>query len=145
LGIKRQASLNPYPVPNSLQREIVRTGRMASSAFMVWQGEGTERKGHFVINFVRQSRHWPKGSIKTENLSGFALNLLKGECLMSWYVKSGYLHFYLHPRMHDCFLFRYGGRVYRCIALPFGQGRSVLWFAKLMRPVVNYLRRKMGY
>jgi hypothetical protein len=42
-------------------QEIVRTGRMVSSAFTVWQEEGKERKGRFVINFARQSRHGPKG------------------------------------------------------------------------------------
>jgi hypothetical protein len=35
-------------------RENVRTGRMVSSAFVVWQGERKERKGRFVINFARQ-------------------------------------------------------------------------------------------
>jgi hypothetical protein len=46
-------------------------------------------------------------SFKMETLPGFALNLLKGDCQMSWDVKSS--HFYLHPRMCDYFLFRYGG------------------------------------
>jgi hypothetical protein len=96
-------------------RDIILTGRMVSSAFTAWQGEVMERKGRFVINFVRQSRHWSKGSVKMETLPGFALNLLKGDfdCRMSWDVKSGYRHFYLHPRMRDNFLFRYGGRLYR--------------------------------
>jgi hypothetical protein len=73
-----------------------------------------------VINFARQSRHWAKGSVKIETLPRSALNLLSGDCLTSWDVKSGYRHFYLHPRMRDCFLFQYGGHVYWCIALPFG-------------------------
>jgi hypothetical protein len=91
-------------------REAVSMGRMVSSAFVVWQGEATERKGRFVINFSRQSRHWPKGSVRMETLPGFALNLVKNDHLMSWDVKSGYRHFYLHPEMHDYFLFHYGGR-----------------------------------
>jgi hypothetical protein len=74
-------------------REAVSMGRMVSSAFVVWQREGTERKGRFVINFSRQSRHWPKGSVRTETLPGFALNLVKNDHLMSWDVKSGYRHF----------------------------------------------------
>jgi hypothetical protein len=45
---------------------------------VVWQGEGSERKGRFVINFARQSRNWPKGSVKMETLPGLALGLLKG-------------------------------------------------------------------
>jgi hypothetical protein len=42
--------------------------------------------------------------------------------------------------MRDCFR-----RYYRCIALPFGWGRSVLWFTKLMRPVVKYIRSKLRF
>jgi hypothetical protein len=107
-------------------REVVRTGRMVSSAFTVWQGEEAERKGRFVINFARQSRHWQKGSVKMETLPGFALDLVRNDVLMSWDVKSGYRNFYRHPRMRDDFLFHCGGRFYRCVALPFGRGGSVL-------------------
>jgi hypothetical protein len=88
-------------------REAVCLGRMVSSAFVVWKGEGAERNGRFVINFSRQSRHWPKGSKKMETLPGFALNLVKNDHLMSWDVKSGYRHFYLHPKMREFFLFHY--------------------------------------
>ena len=42
---------------------LARGGRMISSAFTVWQGEGEDRKGRFVINFKRQSKHWPKGTV----------------------------------------------------------------------------------
>jgi hypothetical protein len=108
---------------------VVRTGRMVSSAFTVWQREGPERKGSFVINFERQSGHWQKESVKMEMLPGFAPGLVRNVVLTSWKVKSGYRHFYLHPRMRDYFLFHYGGRFYRYVALPFGWGRSVLCFA----------------
>jgi hypothetical protein len=100
-------------------REAVCLGRMVSSAFVVWQGEGAERKGRFAIHFSLQSRHWPKGSVKMETLPGFALNMVKNDHLMSWDVKSGYRHFYLHPKMREFFLFHYVGRFYRCVALVF--------------------------
>jgi hypothetical protein len=80
-----------------------------------------------------------------ETLPSFALQLLKNDHLMSWDVKSGYRHFYLHPRMRDYFLFHYDGCFYRCVALPFGWGRSVLWFTKLMRPLVKYIRSELKY
>jgi hypothetical protein len=38
-------------------REAVCLGLMVSSAFVVWNAEGAERKGRFLINFSRQSRH----------------------------------------------------------------------------------------
>lgn len=126
-------------------RRILRTGKMCSSAFVVWQGDGAARKGRFVINFKQQSKHWPKGSVKMETLPGFALDLQERDVIMSWDIKSGYRHMYLHPDMRDYFLFRYDGRYYRCIALPFGWGRSYMWFTKMMRPLVQYLREKKGY
>ena len=64
---------------------------------------------------------------------------------MSWDIKSGSRHFYLHPRMRDFFLFRYNGRYHLCIALPFGWGPSVLWFTKLLRPLVKHLIECVGY
>lgn len=37
--------------------EISREGKMVSSAFVVWQGDGEERKGRFFVNFHLQSKH----------------------------------------------------------------------------------------
>ena len=125
--------------------DLVAEGKMVSSAFWVWQGEGVDRKGRFVVNLARQSKHWEKGSVRMETLPGFALDLKEGDHLMSWDIKSGYRHFALHPCMQNYFLFHYAGRYYRCRALPFGWGRSVLWFSKLMRPVVKYIRTMWRY
>lgn len=124
---------------------IVAEGKIVSSAFVVWQGEGGARKGRFVINLSIQSKHWPRGSVKMETVQGFAAQVERGDSLMSFDVQGGYRHFFLHPDMRDMFLFRYGGRFYRCIALPFGWGRSGLWFTKLMRPLVQRLREKEQY
>lgn len=120
-------------------------GHMISSAFTVWSGEGEKRKGRFVINLHQQSQHWRRGSVRMETLPSFALELQEGDRLMSWDVKSGYRHMYLHPDMRDFFIFRYAGCYYRCIALPFGWGRSALWFTKMMRPIVRFLRQRWRY
>ena len=118
---------------------------MVSSAFTVWQEEEDDRLGRFLIIFKRQSRHWPKGSIKMKTLQSFSTQLQGGYTLMSWDIKSGYRHFYLHPRMREFFIFRYDGLFYRCIALPFRRGQSVIWFTKLLRPLVQHLREVLGY
>ena len=68
-------------------RDRVREGNMVSSAFTVWQREGAERKGRFVVNLKRQRKHWPRGSVKMETITGFALNLQKDDYLMSWDIK----------------------------------------------------------
>jgi hypothetical protein len=84
-------------------RAVVETGRMVSSAITTWQGKKVETKVHLVINFVQQSKHWPKRSVKMETLPGFALNLVKNDYLMSLDVVSGYWQFYIHPRISDYF------------------------------------------
>ena len=110
--------------------------------FVVWQGD--EKKGRFVVNLSKQSQHWPKGSIKMETLPSFALEAEKGYYMLSFDIKAGYQHFYLHPEIRD-FFFYYEGRYYRCVALPFGWGRSPLWITKILRGFVRYLRMKCKY
>lgn len=46
--------------------------------------------------------------------------------------------------MRDCFLFRHDGKYYDCQALPFGWGRSALYFTKLLRPNGGEWARKEG-
>ena len=48
------------------------------------------------------------------------------------------------PANGDWFIFGYDGRYYQSIPLPFGWGRSPLWFTQLMIPFVRALRR-LGY
>jgi hypothetical protein len=60
-------------------REVVRTGRIVSSAFTVWQGEGAERKGRFVINFAQQCRHWQKAG-QDGNVAGIRAGTGQERC-----------------------------------------------------------------
>lgn len=60
-------------------------------------------------------------------------------------IQSRYSHFFLYPQMRDYFIFHYGGRFSRCIALPFGWGRSPLWFTNFMRGFVQHMRNRYQY
>jgi hypothetical protein len=42
------------------------TGAMISSSFVGWQDGPEGRKGRFVVNLSKQSKHWPKGSLSME-------------------------------------------------------------------------------
>lgn len=117
---------------------------MISSAFTVWQ-EGEEgRKGRFVVNLAKQSKHWRKGSVRMESLSEFATGIQKGDHFLSMDIEKGYRHFRLSPVMRDWFIFKYLGHYYQCVTLPFGWGRSPLWFTRFMVPLVTELR-SWGY
>lgn len=86
-------------------RKIFREGKMVSSAFVAWKGEGKDEKGRMVVNFHFQSQQWPRRSVRMETVAGFAGKMEKGDKLMSWDVKAGYRHFYLHPEMSEYFVF----------------------------------------
>jgi Reverse transcriptase (RNA-dependent DNA polymerase) len=120
-------------------------GRMISSAFVVWQDVVDGRKGRFVVNLSKQSKHWKQGRVKMETLPQYAMDLEKGDHMVSFDIMSGYRHFRLVPRLRDWFFFRYNGRFFRCITLPFGWGRSTLWFTQLLFPVVRHLRTELRY
>ena len=79
----------------------VEDGKIISSSFVAWQGHGDEKKGRFIINLHKQSKHWDKGSIKMKKIPSFALELEKGDQMLSFDIKSGYRHMYLHPDMRD--------------------------------------------
>jgi len=124
--------------------EAMSHGALISSSFVVWQDSAEGRKGRFVVNLSKQSKHWPKGSVRMESISEFAMDIQRGDHFISMDIKGGYRHFRLAPTMRDWFLFRYEGRYYCCTALPFGCGKSPLWFTQMMAPFVRELRH-MGF
>jgi hypothetical protein len=36
---------------------------MVSSSLVAWKEGAETRKGRFVVNLPKQSKHWPKGSV----------------------------------------------------------------------------------
>lgn len=43
------------------------------------------------------------------------------------------------------FVFPYAGEFHGCISLRFSWGRLCRWFVKLLRPVVKYIWKVLGY
>lgn len=75
-----------------------------------------------------------------ENLPEFACHLRKGEHMLSMDIVKGYRLLRIHPSMRDWFLFSFAGKFYQCIALPFGWGRSPLWFTQVIALLARALR-----
>jgi hypothetical protein len=95
------------------------------------------------------SQRWKKGSVKMETIGHFAMDLKRGDHVIAFDIKSRYHHFRLHPKMQIWFIFRCQNRFYQFVALPFGWGRSVWWFCRLMRPFLRRLssigHRELGW
>lgn len=113
---------------------------MVSSAFT--HGEGVDvkgqAKGRFVQNFKRQSKQWGGVSVKLESATEFALAVEAGDNFLSFYIKAGYWHFYLHLSIRNFCTVHYYRNYYRCIALPFGWSAS--WFITFLKPFVHNIR-----
>jgi hypothetical protein len=63
----------------------------------------------------------------------------------SFDIKAGYRHFRLAPKVRNWYLFRYEDMYYRCVALPFGWGRSPMWLTQLMVQLVCQPRAGLGF
>jgi hypothetical protein len=79
------------------------TDAMISSSSVVWQDGPEGQKGRFVVNLYKLSKHWPKGSVRMETLPEYALELERGEKMVSFDIQAGYRHFPLAPQMRDWF------------------------------------------
>lgn len=51
---------------------LIELGYLVGSAFTLWQGDGAERKGRFVVNFSIKRKFWERGSVKMERMDEFA-------------------------------------------------------------------------
>ena len=94
-----------------------------------------------MINLSKQSLRWKHDRVRMEMLAEFAMKVRHGHHFLSLDIAMGYRHMRLHPAMRDWFIFKYDGRDYRCMALPYEWGRSPLWFTQLMAPFVEELHR----
>lgn len=96
----------------------------------------------------RQSLSKVKALGKGEDENGknvfFWHGIATGGHIISIEIKKGYRNFRLHSSMRDWLLFRWKGRYFQGVGLPFIWGRSPLWFTQVMVPFVKDLR-EYGY
>jgi hypothetical protein len=64
------------------------TGATISSSFVVWQDGPEGRKGRFVVNLSKQSKHWPKRRVRMKTLSEYALELEHGEKIVLFDIQA---------------------------------------------------------
>ena len=57
----------------------------------------------------------------------------------------GYQNFKLHPEISKYLRFKVYDIVYECTSLPFGANFAPLYFTKILKPVVTFLRNPYLY
>lgn len=65
--------------------------------------------------------------------------------MISFYIKWGYGHLFLHPDERYLFLFRYCIGYFRCVAILFGFGRSGYWIDRIMRPLLRHMPERLVF
>lgn len=53
-------------VSQEYARKAMADEAIISTAFTFWFGSGEEINGRFVLNLSRVSKHWPKGSVRSQ-------------------------------------------------------------------------------
>lgn len=79
--------------------------RFVSSSFTMWQREGDEREGRFVMNLPRRSKFGTRKPLKMKRPEDFTTERKKWDLHLSFELTAGYRHVHLHPRVYDniCF------------------------------------------
>ena len=78
-----------------------------------------------------------------EDLGTVAALVRPGDWATVLDLKDGYWHLPVHPEDQRALAFRWGDRTYAFRSLPFGLSSAPAAFTKLMRPVVEELRRRL--
>ncbi len=97
LATKIYEQVTPQAAESAIQ-----LGYIVSSAFVHWHEGADGPKGRFCINFHKQSKHWAKGTVRMETMPAFALDLQKGDHMLSFDIKAGYRHFRWLRRSGTC-------------------------------------------
>lgn len=64
---------------------------MIYSSFLVWQDGSGRRKRSFVVNISIPWKHFPKRSVRMEEISSFTMDLQRGDHLLSMEIKKRYI------------------------------------------------------
>lgn len=77
-------------------------------------------KPRLVINYRYINSYLPNGPFRYESLAAFAMEMVHGEHLVSWDIRSAYHHMPLHKEVRPYFVLRVGPKLYEPQCLAFG-------------------------
>lgn len=111
----------------------------SSTLFLVPKKDGGQRP---VINLSPLNKFIRHRHFKMESLQLLPEVLLPGDFMAKVDLKDAYFTFDIHPDHHKFLTFDWRGKRYAFKALPFGLSSAPRIFSKMLRPVVEYLRKK---
>jgi hypothetical protein len=98
------------------------------------------KKNRLIIDLRRLNSHGDAPRFANEDVRTVTKLIRKGDFLATVDLKDGFLHVPINKEYRDLLGFAWKGSYYRFARLPFGLCFSPFYFAKLIRPVVVFLR-----
>jgi len=93
-----------------------------------------------VVNLRRINGHTVQQSYRMEGLSVLLNQSQQHDYFIKWDLLDAFHHLCIKPKDRQYFQFSMCGRLYECIALPFGWTLSPWCFTKFLKPLVQFLR-----
>lgn len=112
-------------------------GQFISSFFLVPKPDGSNR---FIFNLKQLNKFIDPPHFKLENIRT-ALNLISREDFMGTLdLKDAYFLISIYESHRKFLRFRFKGKMYQFLCLPFGLCTNPYMFTKIMKPIINKLR-----
>jgi hypothetical protein len=111
---------------------------IVSPAFVVANRSSGKRR--VVIDMRALNAQLVVPAFRYDTIQLYRRLVAPGAQQISWDLSDGYLAIAVHPRHQAFTAFSFGGRLYRCAALPFGLAISPFVFSKTMRVLIRHWR-----
>jgi hypothetical protein len=112
-------------------------GQFISSFFLVPKPDGSNR---FILNLRKLNEFIDPPHFKLEDIRSALSLVSRGDFLGSIDLKDAYFLIPIHKGHRKFLRFKFKGKIFQFLCLPFGLCTSPYTFTKIMKPVVNKLR-----
>lgn len=116
-----------------------RKGQFLSSYFLVPKPDGSYR---FILNIKKLNKFISTEHFKLEDLRTATKLVLPGDFMASIDLEDAYYLVPIHKKSVKYLRFQFLDRLYEFVCLPLNLNTSSFVFTKLLKPVVNCLRKK---
>lgn len=102
------------------------------------------QKWRIIIDLRYVNRFQQPGKFRSESFDQVRLQIRRDDWMMKGDLKHGFHHLQMRKE-HQAYLgFRIGEKWYRYTTMPMGSNNSPYIFCKILRPVIEHIREKMG-
>ncbi len=114
-------------------------GEFISGFFLIPKASGGWRP---IINLKALNFFIPHLHFQMEGVNTLRYTVRQGDWLAKIDLKDAYFSVALNPSQRKFFCFKWKGKVFQYVSMPFGLGPAPRVFTKILRPIVGFLRQQ---